>query len=57
MNNGTNTLTIEMPEVMFEFPTMDIPGPQGRMVTLPFRAYVDDDADESAIQMLIAANP
>ena len=56
LNNGTNTLTGTMPEVLYGYPTLDLPGPQGRLVTLPYRAFVDTDQDESAIQMLIAAN-
>jgi hypothetical protein len=57
INNGTKTLSVSMPEVMFEFPTTDLPGPQGRLMVLPFKAFVGDDADESAIQMSIADNP
>jgi hypothetical protein len=57
VNNGSKTLTISLPEVMFEFPTTDVQGPQGRMMVLPFKAFVGDDADESAIQMSIADNP
>lgn len=57
LNNGTTTLTVTLPEVLFAFPELDVPGPQGRMVVLPFSAHVDDDEDASAIQITLAANP
>lgn len=56
LTNDTNILTCKMPEVLYGFPTTDLPGPQGRLVVLPYQAYVDTDADESAVQMLIAAS-
>ena len=56
IDNGTKTLTVSLPEVMFEYPTLDLPGPQGRLQQIPYKAFYGDDADASAIQISIADN-
>lgn len=54
LDNGAHSLTISLPELLYGGPTMDVPGPQGRLQQIPFRAFVDDDEGASAIQMLLA---
>jgi hypothetical protein len=47
MTNGTNILEIAFNELLFERNSPGIDGPQGVDITLPFFAFMDDDAAAS----------
>lgn len=46
---SSHSLTFEFPEIQLERNTPGIEGPQGVVISLPWVAYMDDDAAESAV--------
>lgn len=48
LTNGTHSLAIKLPEVIYERNSPGIDGPKGVNIELPFRAYYDNAADASA---------
>jgi len=47
--SGTKSLSIKLPEIQFERPNVQIEGPAGIAVDLPFRAFYNNDAGNSAV--------
>lgn len=56
LTNSTHSLTIKLPELIFERNSPSIDGPKGVNIDLPYKAYFDNDAgDSSAIVTLVNA--
>lgn len=53
MTSGNNSLTIDIPELIFERPNVNIDGPKGLFLSVPFRAYYKDNADATAIKITL----
>lgn len=49
LTKGTNSLTIKLPELIYERNSPGIDGPKGVNIELPFKAYYGDDAGQSAV--------
>lgn len=47
LTNGTHSLTIKLPEVVYERNSPGIDGPKGVNIELPFRAYFDNNSDNT----------
>jgi hypothetical protein len=48
LTNGTHSLAFKLPELIFERNSPGIDGPKGVNVELPYKAYFDNDAGNSA---------
>jgi len=53
LTSGTNSLAFYIDELEYERVTVPIPGPQGLLQTANFQGYYDDDADASAIRVVL----
>ncbi|WP_277301852.1 phage tail tube protein [Veillonella caviae] len=49
LTKGTNSLTIKLPELIYERNSPGIDGPKGVNIELPFKAYYTDSAEKSAV--------
>lgn len=50
LTKSSHSLEFYIPEVMFEQTTPPIDGPQGVMIELPYRAYMEDNAENTALK-------
>ncbi len=55
LTNGANTLTFTFPEIQYERAGIERNGPAGVFVTLPFRAFYENNADASPFK-IVAVN-
>lgn len=50
---GNESLSIELPELIYEPSDPQISGPKGIVIDLPFQAYYDNDSDASTAVMIL----
>lgn len=53
MTDGANSLTFTLPEVILERTSPGIDGPSGILLSLNFRAYYNDNADNTSIKAVL----
>jgi hypothetical protein len=53
LTSGTHSLTIAIPELIYERETPGISGPQGINIQLPFRGYYDNNTDSTSIMFTL----
>jgi hypothetical protein len=53
LTSGTHSLTIAIPELIYERQTPGISGPQGITIQLPFRGYYDNNANAASIMFTL----
>lgn len=51
--SASSKVVIEFPEIQYAEADPGIPGPQGLLVTLPWQAYYDDNADASSVVVTV----
>lgn len=51
--SASSQIIIEFPELQYAESDPGIPGPQGLLVTLPWQAYYDDNADSSSVVVTV----
>lgn len=49
LTSGTHSLSINLPEVIYERTSPTIDGPKGVLISLPFRAFYDNNASTTSI--------
>lgn len=53
IDDGTNSLTFSIPELIFERTSPGISGPAGILLTLNFRGYFDNNADATNVKAVL----
>jgi hypothetical protein len=53
LTSGTHSLTVAIPELIYERQTPGITGPQGITIELPFRGYYDNNANATSVMFTL----